>query len=681
MGMGTASQTGSRKPRTSSAVGAPTSGGSRFLSWPAGLLFALVVAVYLPVLQAGFIWDDDSYVVANRALRSGAGLWRIWTDVNATPQYYPLVHTMFWIERHLWGLHPAGFHLVNVILHGLAAVLLWQVLARLRVPGAWLASALFALHPVTVESVAWITERKNVLSAVFYFASALAYLRFVELADSGPVRKRRWFYAGALALFVAALLSKTVTCSLPAALLLVLWWKRGRLDKRDILALAPFFAVGVALGLTTAWLEKHHVGAEGVAWSLSFSQRCLIAGRALWFYAEKIVWPARLTFIYPRWDVQSGVWWQWLFPITAVGLIAALWLARRRIGRGPIVAVLFFAGTLAPALGFVNVYPMRYSFVADHFQYLAAVGLFALIGAGMKRLPPGVAAGVLTVLAALSWHQERIYQNVETLWSDTLAKNPGCWMAHNNLGMALAGQRRFDAAIDEYRQSVEINPQNAEGWCNWGAILSFSGQWDEAMKLYRKALAANPNYSLAHYNLGVALAEHEQWDEAIEEYHQALRNSGDNATPYYRLAVALSVKRRTDEAIQADRKAVELEPEYADALNHLGFLLMLKGQMDEAIVVLRKAVRLLPDLAIAHRNLGNALCTQKRFDEAVPEFAEALRIEPGNAEAHLKLAKALTETGRSQEAISELKEALRLKPDLTPASQLLDELSNPPPPR
>ena len=311
------------------------------------LLIAATVFAYQPVWHAGFIWDDDFYVTNNPTLHDLGGLQRIWFEVGAVPQYYPMVHTTFWLEYHLWGLNPVGYHLINVLLHAITAILLWQVLLRLRVRGAWLAAIIFALHPVEVESVAWITERKNVLSAVFYFAAALAYLRFVALEEPGGPNRLRWYwYLGALVLFMAALLSKTMTCSLPAALLLVSWWKKGRVQRGEILPLLPFFVVGVGLGLMTAWIEKYHVGAQGAAWSLTFADRCLIAGRALWFYAGKLVWPAHLTFIYPRWKIEPEMWWQWLFPVAAVVVVAGLWLARRRIGKGPLVAVLFFAARL-----------------------------------------------------------------------------------------------------------------------------------------------------------------------------------------------------------------------------------------------------------------------------------------------------------------------------------------------
>ena len=361
-------------------------------SWLAGLILLLAPFVlYSPLFDAGYIWDDNALVTDNLNLRSLHGLWRIWFVPGATPQYYPATYSSFWLEYQFWGLNPVASHFVNVLLHSLNAIVLWRLLRFLGVPGAWLAAALFALHPVYVESVAWISERKNVLSGLLYLTSAWMFLRYAL-----GTRVGRWLYAGSLSLFMLALFAKTITCSLPAVLVILIWWKRGEVDRRIWLTLLPFFIVGAALGLYTVWIEKHFVGAQGVDWDLSWVERCLIAGRALWFYAGKLFWPENLTFIYPRWVIDVRDWFQYLYPVAVVTLVAGLWFARGRIGRGPVAAVLIFCGTLVPALGFFDVYPMRYSFVADHFQYLASIGLLVLFAAGMnsyhkvlKPLAPG----------------------------------------------------------------------------------------------------------------------------------------------------------------------------------------------------------------------------------------------------------------------------------------------------
>ena len=301
----------------------------------------------IPAGLAGRIHLGRRCTCDQPALRSWHGLYRIWFDLGATQQYYPLLHSVFWIEHKFWGDATLGYHLVNILLHAMAALMVAAVLRRLEVPGAYLAAAIFALHPVRVESVAWITELKNTLSAVFYLGAAMLYLRFDQ-------ERKKPYYAGALVLFVLGLLSKTVTATLPAALLVIFWWQRGRLSwKRDVLPLVPFFVLGAAAGLFTAWVERKLIGAEGAAFDLTFIERFLIAGRVIWFYLGKLFWPADLIFIYPRWHVNQAVWWQYLFPAAALLLAAVLWGLRRR-WRGPLAGLLFFRWNAVPGAGFLQ---------------------------------------------------------------------------------------------------------------------------------------------------------------------------------------------------------------------------------------------------------------------------------------------------------------------------------------
>jgi tetratricopeptide (TPR) repeat protein len=565
-------------------------------------LAALAIVAYCPALRAGFIWDDDSYVTQNTTLHALEGLRQIWFHPGKTPQFYPLVHTSFWIEYHLWGLNPAGYHAVNVLLHAFGAILLWRALRRLEVPGAWLAAALFAVHPIEVESVAWITERKNVLSAVFYFAATLMYLRFFELSDTPADRRRRaGFYVGAVALFVAALWSKTVTCSLPAALLLARWWKTGTVRWRDVSPLAPFFVIGAGLGLLTAWLEKHHVGAAGGEWTLTFPERVCLAGRALWFYAGKLAWPARLAFIYPRWNVASNSFWP-LFPLAAAGVVAALWFARRRIGRGPLAAVLFFAGTAGPSLGFFDVYPFRYSFVADHFQYLAGVGLIVLAAAGLSRAPKIISAAVLLLLGVLTWQQAGIYKNLETLWRDTLAKNPDSWLAHNNLGLELEYSGRLDEALFHYREAQRVRPEYFETYHNLGNLFLRRGRPQEAIQNFQEMVQLNrfpETISAANNGIGVAYGMAGDYDTAIEYF----------------------------------RTALEVNPGYAEAEMNWGNALKMQGKSDEAIGHFQRAVQFAPRDAEAHFRLASMLAQLGRNPEAMTETQATLQLRPDYPEA------------------------------------------------
>jgi protein O-mannosyl-transferase len=671
----------------------------------AGLIFLLVVAAYLPVWHAGFIWDDDDYVTQNQTLRDLPGLQHLWFKLGATPQYYPLVHTTFWIEYHLWKLNPLGYHLDNVLLQALAAILLWRLLLKLQIPGAWLAAAIFAVHPVEVESVAWVTERKNVLSIVFYLLAALAWWRWLEAREAqsepsaGKSRAPRpvpraasnWrYYWLALFLFVCALWSKTVACSFPAAMLLLVWWKRSRLRWRDVWPLLPFFALGLGLGWMTAHLEKTQVGATGADWALSFWQRCLIAGRVLWFYAGKLVWPHPLIFIYPRWVVDTRVWWQWLFPAGAVGVVAALWALRARIGRGPLVAVLFFAGTLFPALSFINVYPMRYSFVADHFQYLAGLGLIVLAAAGLSRLPrPGsvLLGGLLLVLGGLTWRQEADYKDMETLWRYTIAKNPACWMAHNNLGVVLDNQDRQKEAMIQFQEALKMKSDYTEPLLNIGGGLVRSGDFDEAMKCFSKVLKlepplaevsdtglmensskvlrirVNPNYVKALNGMGAALFASGRVDEAIENYRKVLKIDPNNVDVLNNLGSALASKGQYAEAIDCLKKALNFKAEQDTSKINLGKILVQAGKIDEAITNFQQMLLQDPGHAEAHVELGNALAAQHRYLEALQQCQEALRFSPKSPGAHYNLGVILCSLGKLDEAIKEYRIALKYKSD------------------
>jgi tetratricopeptide (TPR) repeat protein len=434
--------------------------------------------------------------------------------------------------------------------------------------------------------------------------------------------------------------------------------------------LLPFFVLGMGLGLLTAWLEKYHVGAQGAAWSLTFGERCLIAGRALWFYAGKLVWPVQLTFIYPRWAIETEAVWQWLFPIAAVGVVAGLWLARRRIGKGPLVAVLFFAGTLGPALGFVDVYPMRFSFVADHFQYLAGVGLIVLCATGLNRVPRVIPAALIMVLGMLTWQQAGMYTDMTTLWRTTLARNPDCWMAHNNLGLLLKNQGRIEEAIEHYHQALQIDPNAWDALNDMGVALAARGQFDEAIEYYRKSLQINPDrfaVQKVQNNLGHALAAEGRFDEAIECYRQALQINPNYSDALNNLGIALTDKGRFDEAIENYRKAIQINPNFSEALNNLGVALAAKGQFDEAIKNYRQAVQINPNYSKAMDNLGGALAAKGRFDEAIENYRKAIQLNSNRPETFFHLGTTLDQLGRTREAIAQYREALRLNPNLTGA--------------
>ncbi len=574
------------------------------------MILLLTVATYVPALRAGYIWDDDAYLTRNATLKDTAGLQRIWGEVGATPQYYPLVFTSFWIEQRIWGLQPAGYHAVNVLLHAAAAILLWRVLRRLGLPGAWLAATIFALHPMEVESVAWITERKNVLSGALGLGSLLAYLRFAGIDCPEHTAQRSWpAYGLSIVLFIGALLSKTVVCSLPAVLLLILWWKRDRLRRADLLSLVPMLILGLTLGLTTVWIEKHVVGARGEPWALSLVERFLLAGRVLWFYAGKLLWPTNLMFSYPRWQLDAHAAWQYLYPLAVIGIVEALWMARRRLGRGPLAGVLIYAGVLFPALGFISVYPMQFSFVADHFAYHAGIALIAMGTAALARLAnlvwkpasPGrldarsalLSGLLLASLATATWRQARIYRDADTLWQHTLSQNPQSWVAHLNLAQIHHLRRDREGFITHMEEAVRLRPTNANGHKVLGDALSAMGRYDAAAAHYTTALAYVPDDGQMHHNLANILAGKGALDEAVKHYRACIQQIPNDAVPHYSLGLTLQAQRQPREAMDEFRAALAIRPEWHVAKRELAW--MLATQADPQLRNASQAVELAKD--------------------------------------------------------------------------------------
>jgi tetratricopeptide (TPR) repeat protein len=584
-------------------------------------LVGLTLVVYGPALDAGFVWDDDANVTANLPLRDAAGLRSIWLEPGATTQYYPLVYTSLWLEYQAWGLDPRGYHLDNILLHALCAILLWRLLRRLDVAGAWVAAAVFALHPVHVESVAWVTERKNVLSGFFYLSSALVYLRWQSREAVPPAADGRGWagWLAAFSLYLAALLSKSPTASLPAALLLVIWWQRGRLERRDWLPLLPWMVAAVPIGGLTVSMEKYVGTYLGLEWHPSLVERCLLAGRALFFYAGKLAWPADLAFVYPRWDIDDGQAWQYIYPLAAVALAVALLLARKRLGRGPLTALLFFAGTLAPVLGFLEVYYFRFSYVADHWQYLASIGpIVAVVGAGAHWLgqrAPGLRragaafAGVwLAALGLLTWQQSHAYHDSETLWRLSLARSPSIPMVHYNLALLLEMRGEPEEAADHYRRSIQLEPREPAPYNNLALLRAGQGRMAEALEHFREALRIDPDYARARWNLGLTLTQLGHLDEALPHFERALAAAADRpeqirqlAASHMQLAAILVRHDRPRAALEHYARAQELEPRNPLAWVRSGQLLLRLGEPVRAQRQFASALALEPTNAAALR--------------------------------------------------------------------------------
>jgi tetratricopeptide (TPR) repeat protein len=652
------------KPQQVVAAPPPAKG----FPWPAGwicaLIFVVTLLAYLPALNGGFIWDDAGHVT-RADLRSLAGLGRIWFEIGATQQYYPLLHSVFWLEHLIWGDSTLGYHLFNVLLHASTACLFGVLLRRLSVPGAWFAALLFALHPVCVESVAWISEQKNTLSSVFYLTAALAYLRFDE-------HRSRRSYALAGGWFILALLTKTVTATLPAALLVIFWWQRGRLDwRRDVLPLLPWFVLGAASGLFTAHFERELIGAQGADFDLGALQRCLLAGHIVWFYLGKLLWPAELIFVYPHWTVDAGEFSSWAYLVSALALLGGLVWWRRQ-SRGPLAAGLLFAGTLFPVLGFFNIFPFLFSYVADHFQYLASLAFFALAAAGMMRIAAtlpqwarsAAGAALLAGFGALSWRQCGMYRDLPTLYQTTIDRNPACWMAYTNLAIEYTDAGRPADAIPLLERALKLRPDYAQAENNLGDALMRLGQPPQAIPHFERAVRLEPRYYQAYNNLGVALRAANRTPESLAEFKLALKHQPDFPEAEHNLGLALAELGRTNEALPHFERAVQLNPDYAGAELSWAIGLMLTDRFPEAVLHFEKAVALDPDSIEIRSTYGRALMRAGRFEEAIPQFEHVLQLNSGLAEEHMNLALVLRQLGRIPEASRHYLEAVRLNPAL-----------------
>jgi tetratricopeptide (TPR) repeat protein len=610
------------------------------------LLVAFVFIAYAQAFYAGFIWDDESHLTRNPCIVGPLGLKEIWTSTQAV--YYPLVLTTFWALHKFVGLNPLPYHMLNVVMHAGSAVLLWRVLRQLGVRGAWLGAVLWALHPVMVQSIAWVTELKNTQSCLFYLLSIYCFLNWEKQSQITQTRRVEvsLMFGLSLLCFVLATLSKPSVVMLPAVLALCVWWRRRRIQWRDAVALAPFVVISALASAWTIWEQKFHARAVGPDWAQNWPERLIIAGRAIWFYLAKLFWPHPLIFIYPKWQLQPSQFTAYLpLLLAAMGLIA-LWFLPGKAGRALFFAGAYYVISLFPVLGFFSIYFFRYSFVSDHFQYLASMGPLALVaaagsegfnrlgvaeslGRGMAFLQVGLCTVVLLLLGILTWQQTAVYHDLITLYTTTLAQNPGCWMAHYNLGI----------------------------------VLRDRGETDQAITHYRQAIALRPGYAEAHYNLGRLLAEKGEFDDAVDHYEAALAINPDDAEAYNNLGATFVQQGRIDDAIAHYQKALAILPDYAEASCNLADALLSKGDMDSAIVHYLKCVAVLPDHADAQYNLASALLRKGRIDDAIVHYKEALTVGPNNADTHANLGSAFLAKGRVVDAIEQYEEALRLAPE------------------
>ena len=673
------------------------------------LLLALAVVVYIPALNGAFLWDDAVMVRGNQLVTGEMSLKTIWFKTD-----FPLSLIFLWIEWLLFGSKTLGYHVVNVLLHGCAAVLLWRVLRTLRIHGAWLAGAIFAVHPVCAASVAWISELKNTLSAVLFLLSALLYFQSDDSKLKTQNSKLNLKYWLALLAFLLALLAKTSTVALPVVLLAIVWWKKNQLTQRDFLRTAPFFLLALAFGLLTIHLQSHGAIAGEKVQSENLPGRVAGAGYAVWFYLYKTFLPVNLSMIYPRWEIDVRSALVYLPDLFLIALAVLFWRKRRSWGHPTLAVLIVFAALLFPALGFFDMYFLVYSRVSDHFQYIALLGVIAFVAAALEsKLQPAafklVAIAIVLVLGVLTFERAKVFQNEETLWSDTLKKNPQAWCAHNNLGNALFDRGNSADAIGHYLDAMKINPKSPDAHNNLGVTLVKEGRIDDAIEQHFEAVKLQPRQPKYHFNLGAALAKAQRLDEAIAEYRAALNLKPNYADAHNNLSNVLNKQGKSRDALAEGLEALRIRPDFPEAHFNVGNALSSLGKSDEAVAHFSKAIQLRPDFieahyvcamefaragnmagaephlrevvrlnpgdALAHSSLGNTLAIQDKLDAAVAEYIIALKLTAADPETHYNLGLTLVRQGKRGDALKHFAEAVRLKPDYVEAQKQRDALA------
>jgi len=678
-------------------------------TWLAVIVILLVtIGAYWPAIQnGGFIWDDNALLTDNPAIKDSGGLHTIWFTTKLV-DYLPLTSTSLWIEWRLWRMNPTGYHVTNVLLHAIASILLWRVLKRLRIPGAWVAGLLFAVHPVCVASAAWIAERKNTLSMVFYLLSILLFLRFDDESANLKIKGAGKWFGFSLIAFALALLSKGSVTVLPGVLLLLVWWRHDRITQKHFLRTVPFFAMSAVCAAATILLQHRGIGLpqDGLL------VRLLAGSRAFWFYIWKDIAPINLTMVYPLWPVPLNHWLTYVPVVGSLLLIPVLWHFRFSWGKAVLFALAYFVIALAPVLGVFNMAYFAISRVSDHLQYLAVPAIAALIAAGgalvLERKNGTAWKVMVTVIAAIfcvmTWNHSKIFVVPETLWADNVQKNPNSWRVRNSYGAALFKNAKIDEAIAQYKAGLAVDstagdlhynlanayykqqkreeavaefsqaltnasePFSAEN--NLGIVLGELGRHKEAIPHFREAVKGKPGWGEAYRNLGDALFKTNQTAEAINAFERAVQLDPNDASSHNGLGAALEKKGDLDGAAREFDLATKLNPSDATARQNLALVLNKKsqlaqsnGRVDDAIAQLQAAIQLNPTNSSLRNSLGAAFDRAGKLDDALAQFGEALKLDSTNVTAMKNLGLVLSRKGRGADSIAAFESALKLKPD------------------
>jgi protein O-mannosyl-transferase len=678
--------------------------------WAVFALISVTMFAYLPVFRAGFVWDDDASLTNYSLIKASHGLFLFWFS-TVPADYWPVTATTLWMEWRIWGINPLGYHVTNLILHVSEALLLWATLRRLRVPGAYLAALIFAVHPVNVESVAWIAQRKNLMAMLFFLLSINFFLKTDLWTASYREKRRRsgpgrWYWLSLLALTLG-MLSKGSVAMLPVVLV-GLMLSRNQSFWRSVVSTSPFFLIAGVFALVDIWFQAHHL--SQTVRHAGLLERFLGAGAIVWFYLSKALLPIDLNFAYPLWRIRPETvrWW---LPLVGAGVLTfVLWHLRNTRLRPILFAWGFFCVCLVPVMGFTDVYFMKYSLVADHYQHIAIIGIISLVAAAWRSwnltdcdsasgsLSLIAAVAIVGLLATLTWRQCEKFKDPETLYRSVLDKNPASTLASGNLGEVLSHEKRYTEAIAILRTTIDKDPNLPEVHADLGNALEAIGDPADAAIEYSTALRLSPTIGGVHYLLGESFIKAGRLDEAVKEIRAELesydaeesmrsrKGTGETGTgwipgsmvydAHINLGLALLELGRREEALKEFRWALAFNPLDLRVRNSLGLTLAGLGRAAEAIEAFQTVLKTDPKFLESHLNLGLIFLRSERFEAAIEQYQLALNIDPGRKEAHLNLGNALFRSGKLNEAVGEYRKAILIDPDYLTAHKNLSEALN-----
>jgi tetratricopeptide (TPR) repeat protein len=675
----------------------------------AAAIAAAAVFIYLPSISGGFILDDNHLLTESLFVKSADGLYFFWCTTRPV-DYWPMTNTTFWLEWRMWGMHPTGYHFTNLILHIVESWLIWIILRKINIPGAFWAALIYAVHPVNVEATAWIAQRKETTAMLFFLLSMLWYCKaggFTAPAEQALAGRREegreweksrfssfilhpssfgaWYWLS-LTAFVLAMFGKGSVAILPLLILWIMWWLRpagtgpvcpaGNIEpspsgailemlkrfwppytRRDIVWIAPFFLVAAVLVWVNIWFQTHGTGE--IVRTCGFLERLLGACGAVWFYLYKAFFPLRLCFVYPQWEIAARElkWWAAFAGLLAV--TAVLWWYGKTWSRPLLFAWGFFGAALLPVLGFTDIGFMKFTLVADRYQHIALIGMITLTAAGLgtwmrrTRGRPRTAATALALLAVgslafLAFRQSSLYRDAQTLYPATISLNPDCWLVRNNLGGALYQKARDNEAMQQLEKAKEL--------------------YNEAMRQFDKAVRLNPDYADARSNLAVGFIRVGRFNDAIKQCEEALRiKHNQYPEAHHNLGISLSNVGRPVEAIEHFKQALAQTPSYPDAENAMGSALVQIGRYNEALEHVNKALKMQPNLANAEYNLGSIYKVMGKYQESLEHYARAVQMKRNEPIYHMALGEVLNQVGRYEEAIAQYRQALQLNSNVPEA--------------